>query len=80
MNRAKGIQDPVVKEMERTGYPRSYGTVEVMITREILFQYINDDVGSFIDYCLLDPDIMDRYVKDTEAQFEEWCEEVLGNV
>lgn len=72
---ARNIQHPDITAAERTGYPMRHVCVEV--TDAAIRNYITEDVGSFLDFCFMDKDAVDRYLDATMRQFENWCKEVL---
>lgn len=73
------IEHPDITCAERTGYPcPAPYKVEVEVTESVQRSYINDNKEDFIDWCFADPEIIRRYLAETESGLCGWVREVLA--
>ena len=72
------LQHPDITSAERTGYPTKPYAVKIELDSGVQRAYIKDTEDDFIDWCFADPDIIQRYLEETERSLFEWVREVLA--
>ena len=74
----RNLQHSDITTIERTGHPAAPYNMQVEIGTEVQRAYVDDRSADFIDWCFADPDIIKRYLDETNSALHTWIKEVLS--